>query len=77
MEHTPFAMQYIYTSEKIICTPLLNPVLYVYLSLFNGPLFLILKRSTSIHNNNPALIVSIVLKKHYFHGICAFSNKNS
>ena len=57
--------------------------MYAHLSLFeskqiyaiNGPLFPILKRSTSIHNNNPALVVSIVLQKHYFHGICAFSKK--
>ena len=59
--------------------------MYALLSLFKskqiyvikGPLFSILKRSTSIHKNNPALVVSIVCKKkHYFHGICAFSKKN-
>ena len=73
----------IYTSEKIICTPLLNPVMYEHLSLFeskqvyviNRPLFPILKRSTSIKKNNPALVVSIVLQKHYFYGICVFSKK--
>ena len=73
----PFAMQYIH------CTPLLNPVMHAHLSLFEsrqiyvikGPLFPILKRSTSIHKNNPALVVSIVLLKHYFPGICAFSKK--
>ena len=61
----------IYTSEKIIYTPLLNPVMYAHLSLFEskqiyvikGPLFPILKRPTSIHKNNPALVVSIVLQK--------------
>ena len=40
-----------------------------------GPLFPIFKRSTSIHKNNSALVVSIVLQKHYFHGICTFSKK--
>ena len=25
--------------------------------------------------NNPALVVSIILQKHHFHGICAFSKK--
>ena len=73
----------IYTSEKIICTPLLNPVMYAHLSLFEskeiyvikGPLFPRLKRSTSIHKNNPELVVSIVLQKHYFHGICVFLKK--
>ena len=84
MEHTPLPCN-IYTSEKLICTPMLNPVMYARLSLFvskpiyviNGPLFPILKRSTSTHKNNPALVVhvSIVLQKHYFHGICAFSKK--
>ena len=38
-----------------------------------GPLFPIFKRSSSIHKNNPALVASIVLKKIYFHGICALS----
>ena len=55
--------------------------MYAQLSLFEskqiyiikGPLFPILKRSTSIHKNNLALVVSIVLQKHYFHGICVFS----
>ena len=32
-------------------------------------------RSSSIHKNNPALVASIVLKKIYFHGICALSKK--
>ena len=41
----------------------------------NGPLFLIFKRSSSIHKNNPALVASIVLKKIYFHGICELSKK--
>ena len=40
-----------------------------------GPLFPIFKRPSSIHKNNPALVASIVLKKFYFHGICALSNK--
>ena len=40
-----------------------------------GPLFPNLKRSPSIHKNNPALVASIVLKKIYFHGICALSKK--
>ena len=85
-EHTPepLAMQY-NTSEKIIRTPLLNPVMYAHLSLFESKqiyvikdlLFPILKRSTSIHKNNPALVASIVLHKHYFHGICAFSKKKT
>ena len=35
----------------------------------------IFKRSSSIHKNNPALIASIVLKKIYFHGICALFKK--
>ena len=42
-----------------------------------GPIFPILKRSPSIHKNNPALVASIVLKKIYFHGICALSKKNT
>ena len=54
--------------------------MYAHLSLFeskqiyviNGPLFPILKRFISIHKNNPTLVVSIVLQKHYFHGICTF-----
>ena len=57
---------------------------YYYLSLFekkrrykkvNFSQFL--KKSSSIHKNNPALIASIVLKKIYFHGICALSKKNN
>ena len=40
-----------------------------------GPLFPVLKRPSSIHKNNPALVASIVLKKIYFHGICALSKK--
>ena len=55
--------------------------MYAQLSLFEkkitiqkGPLFQIFKRSSSIHNN-PALVASIVLKKIYFHGICALSKK--
>ena len=40
-----------------------------------GPLFSIFKRSSSIHKNNPALVASIVLKKIYFHVICALSKK--
>ena len=40
-----------------------------------GLLFPIFKKSSSIHKNNPALIASIVLKKIYFHGICALSKK--
>ena len=48
--------------------------MYAHLSLFESkqiyvikdPLFLILKRSTSIRRNNSALVVSIVLQKHYF-----------
>ena len=56
--------------------------MYAHLSHFKskqiyvikGPIFPISKRSTSIHKNNPALDVSIVLQKHHFHGICAFSN---
>ena len=34
------------------------------------------KKSSSIHNN-PALVASIVLKKIYFHGICALSKKKT
>ena len=55
--------------------------MYAPFSLFEkknvkkGPLFPILKQSTSIHNNNPASVVSVVLQKHYFHSICAFSKK--
>ena len=68
----------IYTiMKKYICTPLLNFVMYAHLSLFerkqiyviNGPLFPILM--------NTALIVWIVLQKHYFHGICAFLKKTT
>ena len=40
-----------------------------------GPLFPIFKRSPSIHKNNPALVASIVLKKIYFHCICALPKK--
>ena len=40
-----------------------------------GPLFAIFKRSSSIHKNNSALVALIVLKKIYFHGICALSKK--
>ena len=66
---------------KIFSEDLLNPVMYVHLTLFektiqNGPLFPIFRKSSSIHENNPALIASIVLKKIYFHGICALSKKN-
>ena len=81
-QHAVSRHAYIYTSGKIICTPLLNPVMYAHLSLFGnkmtiikGPLFPIFKWSTSIHENNPALVVSIVLQKHYFHDICTFSKK--
>ena len=56
--------------------------MYAHLLLFlkkitiqKGPLFLIFKRSSSIHKNNPALVASIVLKKMYFHGIYALSKK--
>ena len=50
------------------------------ITIKKGPLFPISKRSTSIHKNNPAysmgyIWVSIVLQKHYFHGIYAFSKK--
>ena len=44
------------------------------ITIQKGPLFQIFKRSSSIHNN-PALVASIVLKKIYFHGICALSKK--
>ena len=55
--------------------------MYAHLSLFErkqiyvikDPVFPNLKRSTSIRKNIPALVVSIVLPKYYFHGICAFS----
>ena len=40
-----------------------------------GPPFPIFKRSSSIHKNNPALVALIVLKKIYFHSICALSKK--
>ena len=40
-----------------------------------GPLFPIFKRFSSIHKINPALVASIVLKKIYFHDICALSKK--
>ena len=85
----PFAMQLIIVYNhlwKNICTlALLNPVLYAHVSLFErkqiyvikGPLCSILKRLTSINKNIPALIISIVLQKHYCHGICAFSKKTS
>ena len=56
--------------------------MYVHLLLFEkksydtkGPLFPIFKRFSSIHKNNPALVASIVLKKIYFHGVCALSKK--
>ena len=58
--------------------------MYAYLSHFEkkitiqkGPLFPNFKRSPSIHKNNPALVVSIVLEKIYFHGICALFKKQS
>ena len=66
---------------KIFSENLLNPVMYAHLLLFEkntiqkGPLFPIFKRSSSIHKNNPTLVASIVLKKTYFHGICALSKK--
>ena len=44
-----------------------------------GPLFSIFKRSPKeplqLIKNNHAMVVSIVLQKHYFYGICAFSKK--
>ena len=40
-----------------------------------SPLFPTFNRSSSIHKNNPALVASIVLKKIYFHSICALSKK--
>ena len=56
--------------------------MYAHLLLFGeknydtkGPLFAIFKRSSSIHKNNPPFVASIVLKKIYFHGICALSKK--
>ena len=56
--------------------------MYAHLLLFEkkitiqkGSLFPIFKRSSSIHKNNIALVASIVLKKIYFHGICALSKK--
>ena len=56
--------------------------MYAHLLLFEkkitiqkGTLFPIFKRSSSIHKNNIALVTSIVLKKIYFHGICALSKK--
>ena len=67
---------------KIFSEDLLNPVMFAHLLPFKrkkkiqkGPLFPIFKRSSSINKNNPALIASIVLKKIYFHGICALSKK--
>ena len=57
--------------------------MYAHLSHFEkntkqkGPIFSNFKRSPLIHKNNPALAASIVLKKIYFHGICALSKKNS
>ena len=66
---------------KIFSEDLLNPVMYSHLLLFEkntipkSPLFPIFKRSSSIHKNNPALVASIVLKKIYFHSICALSKK--
>ena len=57
--------------------------MYVLLTLFEekntiqkGPLFPIFRKSSSIHEINPALIASIVLKKIYFYGICALSKNN-
>ena len=57
--------------------------MYVLLTRFEekntiqkGPLFPIFRKSSSIHEINPALIASIVLKKIYFHGICALSKNN-
>ena len=67
------------TCLKIFSEDLLNPVMYAHLLLFEkktiqkGPLFPIFKRSSSIHENNTTLVASIVLKKIYFHGICALS----
>ena len=55
--------------------------MYVHLTLFEKKydtkrfIFPIFRESSSIHKNNPALIASIVLKKIYFHGICALSKK--
>ena len=57
--------------------------MYAHLSLFEskqiyvikGALFSILKRSTSIYKNNPALVVSIVLQKHYFTVFVRFLKK--
>ena len=44
-------------------------------TIIKGPLFPNFKRSSSIHKSNPVLVASIVLKKFYFHGICALSKK--
>ena len=70
--------------EKLFCMPLVNSVMYAHLSPFGeknddrkGPVFTIFKSSTSIHKCNPALVVSIVLQKYYFHGICGFSIKKN
>ena len=57
--------------------------MYTHLSLFGKKYdtktstFPIFKKSSSIHKNNPALIASIVLKKIYFHGICALSKQDA
>ena len=79
-QHAASRYAYIaYTSEK---DTLLYPVMYANLSLFQKKYyvkkdqpFLTLKRSTSILKNNPTLVVSIVLQKYYFHGVCEFSIK--
>ena len=65
---------------KIFSEDLLNPVCtFLFfekqITMQKGPPFPIFKRSSSIHKNNPALVASIVLKKIYFHGICALSKK--
>ena len=56
--------------------------MYAHLSFFKRKnydtkrsTFPIFKRTFLIHKNNPALFASIVLKKIYFHGICALSKK--
>ena len=45
------------------------------ITILKGPHFPNFKRSSSIHKSNPVLVASIVLKKIYFHGICALSKK--
>ena len=45
------------------------------ITIIKGPLFPIFKRPSSIHKSNPVLVASIVLKKFYFHGNCALSEK--